>query len=697
MARTDQTERRRGGRFVRRTMTTLLVAGLALAGLVAVPAGVVPAAAAGGITEESHARYVVSKKGKVTATVTTTITNVTPDRGNTYYYWDAYGIGVPSSAKNLRASSGGVDLRISTVDSEDPNIRWATAGFSPLRYGRSRTIEWTYTIAGDPIRSDRWARVGPGYGTFAVFAYGDEGRTSVEVDAPSSMTFDATARFTPDTEGKRTVYSLDDHIEDVGTWAVVSLRDHERSDEREIEVGDTSLTLQAFRGDDAWLYFAADRVSQGLPVIEGLTGSDWPGDIEVIREDVSPQVLGYAWYDETGREIVLAEDLDEATLFHELGHAWFNEDTVRERWLSEGLTEVTAFRVIDSLDGKGTPRKAPKRDAQGAVALNKWSDGGNVAREDYGYAASYTVVEKLLGDLDDETFTEVVRSAVAGESAYEPAGSTEHRFGTVDWKRFLDLAAERGGVDGTKVFRQWVATGPQKKQLAERADARAEYERLDTADGDWAAPYTLRRAMTVWDYDEAGEVFEVLDPLTVEASALQEAAARTGLGVPDSIRAAYEDAGSVSDLTEVGDLLPRTTDTLEQVHAATEAVAADRDPVTELGERVLAAEASAAEAAEALASGDLERAQLAATETTERADRALWVGIALVIGALVGLALLVLVPWLVVRRRRRRPAAVLTEPRVVAVVAAPGVDGDRDGTDGQGTDAERVPAEPSVS
>ncbi len=80
-----------------------------------------------------------------------------------------------------------------------------------------------------------------------------------------------------------------------------------------------------------------------------------PGGMDKIREDVSPHVLGHAWFDHAADEIVVSEDLDEATLLHELTHAWLNPDRLQERWLEEGLTEVVAYRAVEALGGASEP------------------------------------------------------------------------------------------------------------------------------------------------------------------------------------------------------------------------------------------------------------------------------------------------------------------------------------------------------
>ncbi|WP_402468740.1 gluzincin family metallopeptidase [Isoptericola aurantiacus] len=693
------------GRALRRAGTVVLALALGLGALLVAPGAVAPAAAQDGLTEESHARYEVTAKGKVSASVTTTITNVTPDVGNRYYYWNRYGIAVPASAKDVRATSWGSPLTVDLeADPEDPNVRWARVGFSPLRYGSTRTIEWTYEIAGSPVRSDRWTRAGRGYATFSAQALGDPGRVSVEVVAPTSMTFDSTEEFTSrKAGGKKTLYRSEEYSEGWGVWSAVSVRDPRKTDEQDVTVGDTTLTVQSFPGDTTWRKFAADRIVTGLPVLEDLLDEPWPGRIAVVREDVSPQVLGYAWFDDQGDEIVVGEELDESTLYHELGHAWFDDERFVGRWLYEGLTELTAYRVIDAVDGEGEPRQAPRRQAAGSLPLLDWSElDREPTTETYAYAAAYTALHRMLGDLDDETYSAVVAAAYAGESAYEEPGSTTKNFGRTDWRRFLDLAAERGGVDGTDQYRTWVVKKAQAKKLDARADARTDYADLDEADGAWQAPVGLRRDMTDWSFGDAEDAMTLLLPIAPQAVAVQDTAARTGLAVPESVRTAYEDAETDGDYRALETLLPQAADALEDVDAAERAATADVDPVSELGQAVLEVDDTADAALAALSAGELDDARALAAETTDGADRALWTGLGVVAGALLLLALLVLVPVLIVRWRRRRrrrrawnptpgePFAVLTapgaSPQPAAAPESPDVAPDAPGDDGAARD-----------
>lgn len=626
------------------------------------------AAADEGLAESSRSRYVLeADASEVRATVTTTIRNTTPSSGGYVYYYDRYGIPVPAGAEDVRAASGGSSLPVTVTATEDPSTALATASFSALYHGRSRTIEWSFTIPGEPVRSKDRTRVGPGYATFAVQATGDPGQTSVDVVVPSAMTFDTTGdAFTPSKDGRTTTYRATEATDEHGIWAVVSARDPEQVETREVTVGDATVTLRAFPGDRRWLRFVAAQVERGLPALEDVVGEPWPGGLRTIREDVSPQALGYAWFDAQADEIVVPEDLDAALLYHELSHAWLHPDRLGGRWLYEGLAETVAYRVLDRTGARGSdPRETPDRDDDAALPLTSWREGEPSAEtEDYAYAASYTAVRRLLGDLDDETFAQVVAAALAGESAYEPAGSLEHNQARTDWRRFLDLAEVRGGVEhGAKTYRTWVVDGDQRRLLADRADARDRYTALDDTDGAWLPPLGVRTSMTGWEFADAVDAVKSLGAAAEEAGAVQEAARSAGLTVPDAVRAAYEDASSAAEYRELASTLPRATGALTAVGDAVEEADRERDPVSRLGAVVLRLDAGARASRQELAAGDLAAATTRAEAVTDRAGWATGAGAGSLLAAAAALAALGALARRSARRRgARATAAQAPEP-----------------------------------
>lgn len=644
---------------------------VAVAAMVAVGAvGTGPAAADEGVAVETQARYVVDGAGgPVQVAVTVRLTNTTPDTAQWLYFYDTYAIAVPAGATGVTATSDGRPLRVEVSDSEDPSTQYAEASFAPLYHGRSRTLEWTYQFAGAPVRSERLTRVGPGYATFAVEASGDAGHVSVEVVAPAAMTVDTSAGdFVATPDGDTVRYVATTSTDDAGIWAVVSARDPLVADQEEVTLAGETVTLESFPGDTEWADFVAGHVDEGFPVLEELIGADWPGGLKTIREDVAPQALQYAWFDSEADNIVVAEDLDAVTLFHELAHTWFDGSNVVDRWLFEGLAETVAQRVVTETDGSATPRPTPARDAEAAVPLTAWTDDdhGSFEREDYAYAASYTAVSALLAGLDDEELAAVLAGTFLGESAYAPAGSHDVPWTATDWRRFLDLVEVRGGVtDADTVYRSWVVTPEQVALLEERATARTTYTAVDDADGAWQPPLGVRRAMASWQFADAVADVDALADAPRAAAAVAAAAQAAGLPEPAAVRDVYEGAVTTDDYAGLTVLLDRTAEALPVLGEAHDRAEGGSDPFSQLGQLVLGVDDTEREAAAAMDSADPETARAAAEDAIGRARLAPLVGALLVLlvvaaGGVVG--------WRVRRARRRHRVDPGTQDQPGSVV-----------------------------
>ncbi len=650
-----------------------------------------------GLSETSRTRYVVDGASPVRVTVTTTIRNDQPATGQYVYYWDEYGIPVPAGATDVSAMSGGSALEVALEPTEDPATSVARVSFPPLSYGRERPVEWAYTVQGEPVRSEGYTRVGPGYATFAVNATGDPGQVVVEIVVPTSMDFDSTwDGFTPILDGETRTHRATESTDDYGTWAFVSLRDPDQAATTTIEVGAGELVLESFPDDTEWSGFVAEQVTAGLPVLERTVGMTWPGSLERIREDVSPGVLGYAWFDQAAGEIVIPEDLDAGLLFHELSHAWLSGERFEDRWVYEGLAEVVGQGVAAATGGPAEPLPAPARDAADAQPLVTWQevdvDDGADAAEEYAYAAAGTAMSELVGGLDEQALGSLVAAAHAGESAYDEPGSLDHP-GRTDGRRFLDLVEVRGGVaEAEATYRTWVADAAEAALLDARAPAREAYVVLDEADGAWSPPAGLRAAMTDWAFEDAEAARAAIGAdASTSAGQVQRAARAAGLPDPAALRDQYEGADDAEEYAALATVLPRAAEAVGVVGDAV-AAASGGGPLAGLGRLLLGVDGSVDEARAALDDGRLDDAVGAADGASSRAAVAPWLGtgvVVLVLGALgAGLAVLL-------RRRRAAGSGVVTAeveaPSVGGGDGAAGADSDADAD--LDTDADSVPCE----
>jgi hypothetical protein len=648
-------------RRARRAVTALL--GAVLAALLASSA----AAADNGVDLSSSNRYVLDAKHSIVRAQTTlTLRNTTPNQvtsqGETYFYYDSYSLPVPAGAEDLRVESGGVQLGVSLTGTDDPGTSLARIAFPPLQYGQTRTIDVSYVIPGEPIRARDYTRVGPGYATFAADGFGDPGQVTVEVVVPAKMIFDATTGgFTHTQKGSKVTYTATQNNGPGAIWTLVSLRNPDKASTRTMKVAGTKLTLSAFPDDTKWLKFVRSQVRSGLPTLTKLVGAPWPGGLDQIREDASPTVRGYdGWFDSSENEIVISEDLHEDTLYHELAHAWFNPDTLKGRWLYEGLAESMADRTVRATGGDRVRFRTPSRSSAEAVPLSTWTqsyDNRSTDVDGYAYPASYAAVTAMLRRLDDDEVAAVVGGAVRGDSAYDlPGRHPRANHGRTDWRRFLDLVETRGkGKGAAKVMRTWVLTDAQSAKLPERRKARQRYAELDAADGGWAPPQGLRSAMTAWRFTAADRLTRQLGDLAGEAAKVQEAAGSSDLPVPEAVQTAYESADDKDAYAALATMLPRSVEVIGEVGTASDAVSGDRNPVAELGAVVLGIDGSAIDARAHLDAGDLDTAEALAHQTTGRAEHIFLVGLGLVaLGTLLLVALALTVRWAVADAPGRR-------------------------------------------
>ena len=698
---------------LRRATGATVAAVLAWAGLSGVLA---PSALADeGLTTSASSTYVLDAKATaVRATVVLDLHNVSPNEttgGGVYtYYYNAYSVPVPAGAERVRASSGGATLGVRLEPTDDASTALARITFPDLQYDQRRRITLTFDVPGEPPRSKDSTRVGPGYATFVVYGAGDPGHNTVRVVIPSGMTFDATTDAFQRTEsGATTTYTASENNFEGGLWAVVSLRDPKQIAETSVDVAGTSLLLEAFPDDARWSRFVAATVTDGIPTLEKLVGNPWPGGLQRIREDATPALRGYdGWFDPSDDEIVVGEALDEDLLFHELSHAWVSGERFDERWVYEGLAQVIADRAVRSTGGTPMTHERVARGDARAVPLNEWGGSAGSRSTDvdsWAYPAAYTATVTLLGSLDDATFAKVVGAGVRGERAYDPPGTPDHTGGRTTWQRWLDLVETRGGnTAAAEVFARWAMTAKEQALLGQRSRERTAYRALDAADGAWLPPEGLRDAMTAWDFDRAAAVRASVSGLGKDAAAVQAAAARAGLDVPDTVRESYEDAALDDQYAALARSLPTAARAVTAVGTARRVAGADRDPFSDLGAAVLGLDDGAHEATSLLEGGQVARAQQAADDTVARAAWVLPLGIGLPLAGLLLLGAGVLVVVIAVRRAEQPkhagvPEGVGLDPLEVEELRDPlvvgaqqlGVDGRVDGLPLDGGEA--VPGE----
>lgn len=616
-----------------------------------------PAAAEPGLDVRSESVYTVDPKNPVVrGSITFTMTNETPSSGNTYYYWDHYAVPIPKGSHNVVATSRGAQLSVQLRESDYPSEVEARISLpSRLMYGNSRTITLTFDVPGAPPRSTNETRVGRGYASFAVIGPGDPGQMTVKVVVPEDFTFDSTFDdFEEQDKGATTVYTADTVPDKGWFWAIVSARNPKQVDAVSVKVGQHNLTLESYPDDKEWATFVGATMKRGIPVLEKLTGTAWPGQLEKVREDSSVRLHGIGGYfDTTMDEIVIGEDMDTQLLYHEMSHAWVNGSSVSGRWLYEGLAEYLSHQALAITD-QTTPLPAVRRDAKNAKPLLLWEelrgeDSGDA--DEYGYPASRYVVTTLLKGASEKEVSALLKTALAGDSVYDRPDGPLHR-GSVDWRAFLDLVDTYGGnPKATEIVTRWVLTPAEAKALTGRPKARAAYTAIDTADGTWLPPLGLRSAMATWRFAQAREIAGTVKTAAPKAATLASTAKSLGLDVPTRVVETYEKAETSEDLSALAATMDTAIDAATQVGNANAVAGAGRNPFAAVGARLLDLRSDAARANAAWAEADFVEAITAGKAASTKARYASYVGGAL---ATLGVLLVAALAYAARTRHRRR-------------------------------------------
>lgn len=657
-----------------RILATLPLAALLLAATLVSAA---PARADSGLEVSSTSRYTVDlARQSVAASMTITLGNSVPDEGIRYFYFDAYALPLPAAAADVQALSEGTSLpvRTSAIDGEPGYLAFEIA-FPPLHYRQTRTIELTFTLTGQPPRADDPTRIGPTHATFPVFGPGDPGHNTVEVVVPVGAVVDSTvASFERRSggDGATEVYATSEDNLSPGLSATMAVTAPGSSEGVDVTVGGIPLTLRPYPNDAEWATFVETWADRGLPVLRDLLGTDWPGEIDAIREDSGSRVRGFdGWYSTSQREIVLGENLDAGLLFHELSHAWFNASTIEDRWLYEGLAEFAAEHTAGQTGADFVLPASVGQDEEPAVPLAEWTSSPGfrgTPTDVWAYPASYAVVSELLDGLTAESLRGVLEDTVTATSPWDLDGQRTLSGGRLTTRTFLDILDHHEApatLDGSagELYRAWVMGAEQIPLLDQRDDALARYDAF-VALGPWGAPLGLRRAMSTWDYDLALEITRDRRQLPERAGHLVDLADRVGVALDPEVQKAYEAADHAPDYEVVAHTVETVTHAIEQYAQARRVAEADHGPVTDLGARVLRVDDASAAARDRLDSGDYEGSVMASRATVERVDRATAVGAVLLGGAVfVVVALLgtvLLIRWW--RRARSGQPAATTAP-----------------------------------
>lgn len=652
---------------------------LAVAGPEAVVAESVPAAPAvvergEGLGVDSRTTYAIDPPaGLVHVAYDVTVTNRQPDQVTGSYIRQFFlaelSVPVLSGAVNLvAAKAGGASLPVRLEGTESPHVSLAVIDLQPnLFYPSSQSVRLTYDLPRRGPRSGGFMRFNDAYATFPTLAIGDPGTTAVEVLVPEQFEVELVGGSMEESERDGLQVFSAEAISDPDAWAVVvSARDDSKLVTRTVEVSGEDVDVLGWPDDPEWADFTATQVEKGVPVLEELTGLEWPATstLEVV-ETSSPYLYGYAgWYRPIDSVIEVGDELDQQVVLHELAHLWFNHRLFEGRWINEGFASEVAAQAAEQLGGDDLVPEPVAADDPGRLSLNDWSDpdlqaGVSDEQERYGYNASWTVLHEVAAEIGPEALAEVIRAADQGRPAYAGPGIPDLRR-TFDWRELLDLLAEVGGsTKAADLFERHVVSDADAEAFASRAAARERYAALVEAGDGWIPPASLRLAMTDWRFSTADELFDGAHTVLDTKAEILTVVADLDVDERLALQAAYEEGKSLPALDEEADAALAAARSLRTAEDAREEGAG---PLGAVGLLLSGVDDDLSDAQRAFEEGDYDEVERRAAAVTSTMDGATAAG-GMRVAALVAVALVLAVG---LRLRRARRAAREPEPEPAA-------------------------------
>ena len=621
---------------------------------------------------------VLPDEHRVAVTARITATSTLKDTVTRRFYSDRAYLAVTESASNLRlaAATGKPSVSISSRSAGSAVLLLRFG--SQLAAGKTLDLTLTFDIVDPGGAPDRPLRISSSLVLFSAWGIGTDGvaGSSVQVRLPGgyAASISGGPMTGPQTEADGHLVYASGPLTTPGTFAADIAADRPGGlvgGRRSVSVGARTvfLDIRAWPDDADWRARVSDILLAGLPALGDAVGIEWRiGPTLEVRETIPPAqdaaggTEGAGAFDPVTGRLDVPYTADPTLILHGAAHAWFNATLVGDRWIAEGFADLAAAKAAARLR---IPVRSPAmtlRAVDHATPLNAWVVGST--EDDFGYAAALQLARNIEARAGSEVLRAVWADAAAGIGPYQPldpvtagaVGSPETGAGPVDWRSLLDLLEEHSGRSFDGLWRQWVLRPSDAALLDVRAQAQALYAATVTAAAPWVLPRSVRDAMRAWQFDAAMSELHDLMSVIDQRESIARAAAAAGLQPPAALRRAFEGTAGVAAAAAEAVTEQAVIDAFDGVVANE-----PRNPgaLAQIGMLGADPAAEIAAARMAFAAGDLDAAiSHARSAQAVWADAAELGGRRVISAATMAFAIVVLL-WLLVRRRRT------PQPRIV--------------------------------
>ena len=241
------------------------------------------------------------------------------------------------------------------------------------------------------------------------------------------------------------------------------------------------VTVHSRRSDPEWERAMTQAIGRDLVTLERLTGLAMPHDeLTVVQSSGSSRYGLPDDYRPIESCLLVHNAIDTpAVPAVALARTWFNDATVADAWLSEGLALWAGHRI----------RSMPCPDAAPATAQCR-------------------IVETIADRIGSRRMISVVSAFVSGTAVYGDASAPTNDPGPADWRDFIDAVDELGLIRADERDLEWAERlliehgAVTAADLEGRAETRTLYHgALD--DRSTTLPDEVHALMGEWRFDEA--------------------------------------------------------------------------------------------------------------------------------------------------------------------------------------------------
>lgn len=421
-------------------------------------------------------------------------------------------------------------------------------------------LQLRYVIPSAEPRSDGYTRVNPAYAAFLALVDANLGGGSVRVELPPGF-FGALDRRAFDLESRGADGEVWTGRMSASDFFEIVARNEDGLARSTVNVEGREITVAGWDDDPEWIDFTENTIRWGVPLMADLIGQRWPEGDLVVLESTVPAEFGYGgWFSVWLSEIEVGDQLDETLMLHELAHAWFHNERIEDRWITEGWAEDYSALALSLQTGEPVTPPLPDLSAAGTTELARW---GVPTVDDFEsvfnrYDTSWFVLHTIREEIGVDATADVLAAIFEGRRAYHRDGDPAV-FPSTGTARLLDLFEEVGGSTiAEDLFRTYVFPSSSDAALAQRAEARAAYGEL-VAISDLSPPLAIRDRLSRWRFQEAQLLIDEALPVAARLAALEERADRLGAGLPVRFVDGYETGSmTMSELSGAIDLAERS-------------------------------------------------------------------------------------------------------------------------------------------